>query len=93
MANSNRDMTFKEMERRFFAMMSEKTLLPPIGDMPTELINDLKAAAYGARYKATRKRIEYFDKELAEILGHSPDKQDAVASTCFIVDSLSSLEK
>lgn len=93
MANSDRGMTFKEMERCFFAMMSEKTLLPPVGDMPTELIKDLKAAAFGVRYGATRKRIEDYNKELAEILGHSPDKQDAIASTCFILDSLSSLEK
>ncbi len=93
MANSDRGMTFKEMERCFFAMMSEKTLFAPVGDIPTELIKDLKAATFGDRYEATRKRIEDYDKELAEIRGHSPNKQDAVASTCFIVDALASLEK
>lgn len=74
-------------------MLSEKTLFAPVEDIPTELIKDLKAATFGVRYGATRKRIEDYDKELVETLGHSPDKQDAVASTYFIADSLASLEK
>lgn len=44
-------------------------------------------------HDTAKKELEDYAKELGKLVGPSPDRQDAVAYTCFVIDSLSALEK
>lgn len=85
-------MTFEEMEKCYLAMLSEKSF---VATAPTDedLHRISKTVGFGERYGATQKSLATLAKELGELVGPSPDKQDAVASACFVLDSLSALEK
>lgn len=92
MARKLEGLSFKDLEVLWCASLTDKTF---VATAPTD--EDLrilaKTAGFGERYGGSSKQLEAFAKELDKLVGPSPDKQDAVASTCFVLDSLSALEK
>lgn len=84
--------TFKDLEVLCVASNLEKML---VATAPTDedLHRLAKTVGFGERYGATQKKLADYAKELAALAGPSPDKQDAVASTCFVLDSLSAIRK
>lgn len=93
MARKLEGLSFKDLEVLCCASLGDKMF---IATAPTD--EDLRLAmkiyGFGDRYGgASKKKLEACTKELDKLVGPSPDKQDAVASTCFVLDSLSALEK
>lgn len=86
-------LSFKDLEVLHAAMLSEKSWSRR-APIDRDLYQSVKAAGFGERYGgASKKKLEAYAKELGKLVGPSPDRQDAVASTCFILDSLSAMEK
>lgn len=85
-------LSFKDLEALHAVMLSEKSW-PCRAPADRDLHQSVKAAGFGERYGGFQKKLEAYAKELDKLIGPSPDKQDAVASTCFVLDSLSALEK
>ena len=85
---ADKGMTFSEMEQRLFGAVAA-------GVPERDFIDDTIDCdfLFGKRYGGSSKKLEDCAKELGKLIGPSPDKQDAVASTCFVLDSLSALEK
>ena len=84
--------SLKDLEILCCAKMADKTRVPTA---PTDIdLHEIeKVVGFGERYGGSAKSIAEYAKELDKLIGPSPDKQDAVASTCFVLDSLSALEK
>ena len=92
MARKLEGLSFKDLEVLCCASLMDKSF---VATAPTD--EDLhilaKTVGFGERYGGSSKQLEAFAKELDKLVGPSPDKQDAVASTCFVLDSLSAVEK
>ena len=84
-------MSFKDLEILCVASNLEKTL---VATAPTDedLHRLAKTVGFGERYGVSQKKLEDYAKELAKLAGPSPDKQDAMASTCFVLDSFSAIQ-
>lgn len=85
---ADKGMSFSEMEHRLFGAVAAG--VPERDFIDDTLDSDF---LFGERYGGSSKKLEDCAKELGKLIGPSPDKQDAVASTCFVLDSLSALEK
>lgn len=85
-------LSFKYLEVLCCASLTDKTF---VATAPTaeDLRILAKTAGFGERYGGYSKQLEAFVKELNKLVGPRPDKQDAVASTFFALDSLSALKK
>lgn len=92
MARKLEGLSFKDLEVLCAASLIEKFFVPTASSSD-DLHNIVKIAGFGERYGVSAKKLEDCAKELCKLIGPSPDKQDAVASTCFVLDSLSALEK
>lgn len=85
---ADKGMSFSEMEQRLFGAVA--------AGVPERVFIDDTIDCdflFGKRYGGSSKKLEDCAKELGKLIEPSPDKQDAVASTCFVLDSLSALEK
>lgn len=92
MARKLEGLSFKDLEVLYAASLMEKFLVPTAATSD-DLHNIVKIAGFGERYGVSTKNLADCEKELDKLIGPSIDKQDAVASTCFVLDSLSVLEE
>lgn len=85
---ADKGMSFSDMEQRLFGAVAA-------GVPERDFIDDTIDCdfLFGKRYGGSKKDVGEYMKQLNDLLGKSPDGQDAVASTIFCIDSLSALRK
>lgn len=79
--------SFSEMETLVCAMLYEG-LRPLVVNTGMPEIDSV--VGFNKSYIET---LKSFDEKIAVLIGPSPDIQDAVASTCFVLDSVSGLKE